>query len=87
MQITGTNGARLNINVNAATATFNVSVENGPIAQLNLDQVKQILPSLQASKAALEEATVNKRKATLDDLRAKLVDIQNEIKEIELLIS
>lgn len=85
MQITGTNGARLNINVNSTTATFNVSVENGPIAQLSLSQVEQMLPSLSAAKAALEEATINKRKATLDTLRQQLIDIQAEITAIEAL--
>ena len=85
MQITGTNGAKLNINVKAATATWEIDVNNGPKVVLNVDIVNAMLPSLSSAKVALEEAEITRRKMRLDDLRQQIVDIQAEIDAIEKL--
>lgn len=85
MQITGTNGAKLNINVRANTATWEIDVNGGPKVVLNVDIVNAMLPSLSSAKDALEKAEVTRRKMRLDDLKQQILDIQAEIAEIEKL--
>ena len=85
MKIEGTNGATLNVDVNAATATINVSVDLGPTVALDLHTVEQLLPSLTSAKDALEQATITKRKMTLDGLRDQVAALQRQIEEIEAL--
>jgi hypothetical protein len=85
MQIKDTEGNILVINADAKELTVNVSVNNGYIFTITLDQVRKLLPSLQAARQALEEADVVRRKNKLDDLRSQIDTIKAEIEEIEAL--
>lgn len=85
MQLRGINNELVHINVDNAEALFVIRVDNGPIAKLNLKTVEVALPALAQAQKALQEAEVNKKKLTIKSIKAKIIELQEELVELEKL--
>lgn len=85
MQLRGINNELVHINVDNAEALFVIRVDNGPIAKLNLKSVELALPALAQAQKALQEAEVNKKKLTIESIKAKIIELQEELAELEKL--
>lgn len=85
MQINDQANNKLVINADSTLLTINVCVNDGFVFKITMDQVRALLPSLSAARAALEEAEIVKKKNTLDSLRAQVSTLQTQIAEIEAL--